>query len=248
MKIKRNSWLFSSLLLLVLILVAYELVRFFSNIPEYLFPSIFSVVSTAWGNFDLIFSATIYTFSTSMLGFSLALVFGTIFGMLLSWSSETKLLVVPFLSALNATPKIIFLPIFMVWVGIGYKLEVLLAFFLAVFPILTSMSSPDRSKYLDETIYLRAYGANAAQIFLYVELPSMIKTLVSTSKISVSLAFVGSIISEIVAGSSGIGYLSIHAQGLLDIPMVFACVVFLMMVAGCSVLTIEQLERRFIYW
>lgn len=136
----------------------------------------------------------------------------------------------PLLVGFNTIPKVALVPLFALWFGIGTVPAVLTAFLLAFFPIAVNVAVGLDTVEVEMKDVLRSLGASDLEVFHKVGLPHTLPYLFASLKVAVSLAFVGTVISETLASNSGIGYLMVTASSNFDVPLGFAglCVLALM--------------------
>ena len=154
-----------------------------------------------------IFDAIRYTALSFSVGFSLAILLGVPMGILIGWYPTLRGLTQPYISALNATPRIALYPLFVVWFGIGLETKVVIVFISSMLPILFSTIGGIRS--LDPSFIdvARCMGANDRQVFRTVALPASVPFIMTGLRIGIGHALLAAIISELFIGSTGLGAL-----------------------------------------
>lgn len=154
-----------------------------------------------------IFDAIRYTAMSFAVGFTLAILLGVPMGILIGWYPTLRGLMQPYVSALNATPRIALYPLFVVWFGIGLETKIVIVFISSLLPILFNtiggVNSLDPS-FIDVA---RCMGANDRQVFKTVVLPASVPFIMTGLRIGVGHALLAAIISELFIGSTGLGAL-----------------------------------------
>ncbi|HMX27462.1 MAG TPA: ABC transporter permease [Blastocatellia bacterium] len=181
-------------------------------------------------------------------GLGLSLLVGVPAGVLLGWYGRLRAMFDPMLTALYATPRVAFVPLLILWLGIGVQSKIAVVFLGAVFPILINISAGLRS--LDETLVrcARAFGANDRQLFVTVALPSSLPFLVAGMKLAIGRALVGVIVGELVASNAGIGHMMSVAGATFQADKVFVGVILLAGFGWALTTLIALLESRFNAW
>ena len=134
------------------------------------------------------------------------------------------------------------------WFGIGDVPAVLTAFLISFFPIVVNVATGLATIEPELEDVLRALGANRYQIMTKVGIPRSLPYFFGSLKIAITLAFVGSVISETVAANSGIGHMMLTAQSNFEVPLVFAGLVALA-IEGIGMYAIMALiEKKFTFW
>lgn len=183
-----------------------------------------------------------------VLGFAVAIVIGIPFGMLLGWYRTFNYIFDPFVSALNAAPRVALIPLLIIWFGIGIWSKVAIVFLGAIFPILINTQSGVRA--LDETLLraARSFGANDWQIFRTIALPGSVPFILSGLRLGLGRALVGIVVGELVAATAGVGYIMAIAGATFQTDKLF---VGIFMITGGGVLMtwlLDRLEHRFDAW
>ncbi|HEX7593937.1 MAG TPA: ABC transporter permease [Anaerolineae bacterium] len=182
------------------------------------------------------------------IGFALAIVIGIPFGMLLGWYRTVYYIFDPFVSALNATPRIALTPLFIIWFGIGIWSKVALVFLGALFPIVLNTFSGVRT--LDELLLraARSFGANDRQIFKTIVLPGSVPFILSGLRLGLGRALVGIVVGELVAATAGIGYEMAIAGATFQTDKLFVNVLILTMFGVLFTEVLNHVEHRFDAW
>jgi ABC-type nitrate/sulfonate/bicarbonate transport system permease component len=182
------------------------------------------------------------------IGFALAIVIGIPFGMLLGWYRTVYYIFDPFVSALNATPRIALTPLFIIWFGIGIWSKVALVFLGALFPIVLNTFSGVRT--LDELLLraARSFGANDRQIFRTIVLPGSVPFILSGLRLGLGRALVGIVVGELVAATAGIGYEMAIAGATFQTDKLFVNVLILTMFGVLFTEVLNHVEHRFDAW
>ncbi|MDE3088682.1 MAG: ABC transporter permease [Chloroflexota bacterium] len=182
------------------------------------------------------------------IGFALAILVGIPLGMLLGWYRTVYYIFDPFVSALNATPRIALTPLFIIWFGIGIWSKVALVFLGAIFPIILNTFSGVRT--LDELLLraARSFGANDRQIFKTIVLPGSVPFILSGLRLGLGRALVGIVVGELVAATAGIGYEMAIAGATFQTDKLFVGVLILTAFGVLFTEGLNRLEHRFDAW
>jgi len=148
----------------------------------------------------------------------------------------------------NAIPKAAFVPILVVWFGIGTLPAILTAFLICFFPIVVNVATGLATLEPELEDVLRALGANRLDVLLKVGLPRSLPYFFASLKVSITLAFVGAVLSETVASNEGIGYLMMSAGSQMRMPLMFAGLIVISVMAMVMYELFAVLERRTTGW
>ncbi len=192
---------------------------------------------------DLYVSGTEFT-----VGFALAILIGIPLGMLLGWYRAFNYALNPFISALNATPRVALVPLLIIWFGIGLWSKVAIVFLGAIFPLVLNSESGMRA--LDETLLraARSFGANDWQIFRTIALPSSVPFILAGMRLALGRALVGIVVGELVAATAGIGYSMAIAGATFQTDKLFVGIFIITAFGVLLTNIIDRFERRFEAW
>ena len=229
-------------------LLIWQLICAGFNIPNFLLPRPSVVVQAFVTQFNPIMENSWDTLVRTVIGFILAVVLGAILGVAIGSSRLIYRGLYPVLIGFNSVPKVAVVPIFVIWFGTGAVPAVLTAFLVSFFPIAVNVATGLATVEPELLDVLRSLGARKRQILIKIGLPRSLPYFFASLKIAITLAFVGTIISETVASSSGIGYLMMAATANFDTPLVFAGL-FVIAVMGIVMYAIFALvEQRMTFW
>jgi NitT/TauT family transport system permease protein len=229
-------------------LLIWQLICAGFNIPNFLLPRPSVVVQAFVTQFNPIMENSWDTLVRTVIGFILAVVLGAILGVAIGSSRLIYRGLYPVLIGFNSVPKVAVVPIFVIWFGTGAVPAVLTAFLVSFFPIAVNVATGLATVEPELLDVLRSLGARKRQILIKIGLPRSLPYFFASLKIAITLAFVGTIISETVASSSGIGYLMMAATANFDTPLVFAGL-FVIAVMGIVMYAIFAIvEQRMTFW
>jgi NitT/TauT family transport system permease protein len=230
------------------LLVVWQLTCVGFNIPNFLLPRPSVVVQAFVAQFNPIMENSWNTLVRTVIGFILAVVLGALLGIAIGSSRLIYRGLYPVLIGFNSVPKVAVVPIFVIWFGTGTVPAVLTAFLVSFFPIAVNVATGLATVEPELLDVLRSLGARKRQILIKIGLPRSLPYFFASLKIAITLAFVGTIISETVASSSGIGYLMMAATANFDTPLVFAGL-FVIAVMGIVMYAIfAVVEHHMTFW
>jgi NitT/TauT family transport system permease protein len=192
------------------------------NVPEFVLPAPSAIAASMVKWWLPLVDNAWQTTMTTLIGFGLAIVFGLLLGVAIGSSTLLYHGLYPLLIGFNSIPKVAVVPILVIWFGIGTVPAVITAFLISFFPIVVNVATGIATVEPELRDVLRALGARHTDIIRKVGLPRAMPYFFASLKISITVAFVGSIIAETVAANKGIGHLMILASSRFDVPLVFA--------------------------
>jgi NitT/TauT family transport system permease protein len=188
------------------------------------------------------------TLLTTVAGFAIAIVVGVLLGVAVGSSPAVYEALYPLLIGFNAIPKVALVPVVVIWCGIGTVPAVITAFVISFFPITVNVATGLASVEPEMRDVLRVLGASRYEVLRKVGIPRSMPYLFASLKVAITLAFIGSVVSETVAANKGIGFLMLSASSRFQVPLVFAG---LLLVAAMSIVLYvfcAILERRMTGW
>ena len=240
---KAMPWLFITSLLLL-----WELAAVGLKVPVFILPRPSVVAQSLVTYWWPIMENSWVTLYRTMLGFAIAVVAGGVLGVAIGSSRLIYRGLYPVLIGFNSVPKVAVVPVFVIWFGTGAVPAVLTAFLVSFFPIAVNVATGLATVEPELLDVLRSLGARKCQILIKIGLPRSLPYFFASLKIAITLAFVGTIISETVAGSAGIGYLMMAATANFDTPLVFAGL-FVIAILGIVMYAIFAVaEQRMTFW
>ena len=234
--------------LLAITLLVWQAVVVVFSIPEFIFPSPWQI-GLQFGEFGgPLLDAAWKTFWVTMLGFGLSIVVGVLLGFLVGSSRMAYAALYPLLVGFNAVPKAAVVPILVVWFGIGLGPGILTAFLISFFPITVNIATGLATMEPELEDVLRVLGAKRWDVLIKVGLPRSMPYFFGSLKIAITLAFVGTVLAEMTAGDSGIGYLMQTAGSQQRMPLAFAGLVVIGVMAMAMYELFSLIEKRTTGW
>ena len=229
-------------------LVLCQLVCSVFRIADFIFPSPLTIVQAMIEFAVPIGEAAWKTFWVTMLGFAISIVVGVLLGFLVGSSRMAYAAIYPLLVGFNAVPKAAIVPILIVWFGIGIGPGILTAFLISFFPITVNIATGLATLEPELEDVLRVLGAKRWDVLVKVGLPRSMPYFYGSLKIAITLAFVGTVLAEMTAGDSGIGYLMQTAGSQQRMPLAFAGLVVIGVMAMAMYELFSLIEKRTTGW
>ena len=183
-----------------------------------------------------------------MAGFAIGVAVGLLLGFLIGSSRMMYSALYPLLVGFNSIPKAAFVPVLVVWFGIGTVPAILTAFLICFFPIVVNVATGLATLEPELEDVLRSLGATRRDVLFKVGLPRSMPYFFASLKVAITLAFVGTVVSETVAANDGIGYLMMSAGSSMRMPLVFAGLAVIGAMAMLMYELFAVVERRTTSW
>jgi NitT/TauT family transport system permease protein len=207
--------------LLITLIIWIAAVRIFA-IRAYLLPPPDRILVELVRNHDVLMRHAFVTLYETLLGFGLAITVGIALAMLIVYSQFFGKTLYPLLVSAQTIPKTAIAPLFLVWLGFGTLPKIVIAFLIAVFPMIINtvvgMSSTDP----DMIRLAHSMGASESKIFRKIRLPYALPTIMAGVKVATTLSIIGAIVGEFVGANAGIGYLLMRTLRTFNTSLTFA--------------------------
>ncbi|NDE41210.1 MAG: ABC transporter permease subunit, partial [Betaproteobacteria bacterium] len=158
-------------ILLTVVLGLWQLICTVFNVSEFIFPSPWRIAKQFWEFKEIIGAHAWRTYWVTMAGFGIAIVVGVLLGFVIGSSRLAYAAVYPLMTAFNALPKAAFVPILVVWFGIGAGPAILTAFLISFFPIMVNIATGLATLEPELEDVLRVLGAKRWDVLIKVGLP-----------------------------------------------------------------------------
>lgn len=189
-----------------------------------------------------------FTLAITCVGFALAVVLGVLLAVGIVYSPFLERTVYTLLVAINSIPKVALAPLFVIWLGTGIEPKIAVAVMLAIFPIVIDMVLGLRSVDPDMLNLARVHNASPRAVLFKIRFPCALPSLFAGMKVAISFALVGAIVGEFVAGSQGLGFQILVAQGQFDTTRVFVSLLLLGFVGTILFFVVDFAERLVLPW
>jgi NitT/TauT family transport system permease protein len=230
----------------IVLVAAWYGVKHAFHLPSYVLPAPDEILAAAWQERRTLLASALITGRGALLGFLAAVGIGFFLSLVMAFSMRLKESLYPYVLMLQMTPVIILAPIFVLWLGQGLPAIVAVTFMICFFPVVanTAMGFASVDRNLRELFVM--CRASRWQEVVHLRIPSAMPYFLTGMKIAATLAPIGAITGDFLAGSqqngvAGIGFMTIVYFSQLKIPALFAtgmaaCLLGFFFVGGVSLL------------
>ena len=243
-----RSWLLPTAFIVVLIVI-WQLVTQYTNwVQPYILPQPWHVVTRMAEDPAVLFGSFRVTLIEVVVGFVIGSLVGVLIALPIAYSPSVRNTLYPLIIASQAVPKIAIAPLLVVWLGLGWTPKLTVVALMVFFPV--AMTSVQGFSSVDKNLIdlLRSVHAGRWQVFAKIRLPHALPHIFSGLKIGITLAVVGAVVGEWVGANSGLGYLLLHANSMLDTTLLFASLVLLVFMGVVLFMLMEFMERVLMPW
>jgi NitT/TauT family transport system permease protein len=237
-----------------LFLGIWELLTVSGIIPSYLLPRA-SQVLIALGRdvLDILSGGRMWvhfytTLIEILLGFVFSVLIGVAVGAVLSEFKTVQRATYPYIVAANATPRIAFAPLIVIWFGFDFASKIVMAVAVAVFPVIVNTMAGLAATDRDDLRLMRSLGATRSQLLWRVRIPTALPYLFAGFETAMLFSAVGAVIGEFMAGNAGLGYVTLLAQELFRLDDGFSAIALLSVQGFLLHRLVVVARRRFVFW
>ncbi|MFF4406379.1 ABC transporter permease [Streptomyces sp. NPDC001404] len=189
-----------------------------------------------------------YTLQEALLGWVIGVTGGVVLGIVLGRVRFLADVLGPYIKVLNALPRIVLAPIFVIWFGLGPGSKIASAVVLVFFPVFFNAFQGAREVDRNLVANARILGASHRQVTLQVVVPSATSWIFTSLHVSFGFALIGAIVGEYLGASKGIGLLVSASQGSFNTAGVYAAMAILAVVALLAEGLLTFAEKRLFRW
>lgn len=216
-----------SFLLFVCLIIGWELIA--RSMSELILPAPSVIFTVLWEGLATGYLLP-HIYRTTLeicLGFFFGSLFGLITGVLMGEIEFLRRILLPYVIASQAVPKLALAPLFILWFGFGMTSKVVITALICFFPLLentiTSIQQTDPNK----KELFRVLDATRWQTLIHLKLPAGLPGIMAGFRVAVVLAVIGAVVGEFIGGSEGLGAMIIASQGMMDTPLMFAVIILI---------------------
>jgi NitT/TauT family transport system permease protein len=214
------------LLFALTVFVAWELFCRASRVSPLLPPpsAVWSVLSENWG---ILFQQSVPTTLETITSFAVATLLGVALAVAITFSAWVREALYPNIVMFQLIPKIALAPLFIVWLGVGSRSCIVIAIFIAFFPVVISTATGLVSAKPEVIQLCRSLTASEWQMFRLARFPYAMPFVFAGMKVAVTMAMIGVIVGEFITAQTGLGYIIMFASSAGETATVLAAIVLL---------------------
>ena len=179
-----------------------------------------------------------------LIGFGVGALLAVLTGIAVGLSRSVDLLLSPPLMAVRAVPSLAWVPLLIIWAGIGETPKVLLVAIGAFFPVLATLVSGIRQVDVGLLEVAKAYGLGRRRTVAMVLLPSAAPALLSGARLGLAQAWLFLVAAELIAASQGLGFMLVDAQNTGRVEGVLLVILLLALIGKASDFLLAAVEKR----
>lgn len=180
--------------------------------------------------------------------FALACLIGLPLGLAMGMSPVMSGIFDPPIEFYRPIPPLAYLPLMIIWFGIGETSKVLLIFLSVFAPVVLGARSGVKSAAIEQIHAAYSFGATRWQVMRHVILPSALPEILTAMRIGIGFGWTTLVAAEMVAATKGLGYMVLSASQFLQTPVVIMGIFVIAIIAFAFDMLIRMLERRLVPW
>jgi len=239
---------------MAVLLALWEVLTATGIIADYLLPKASEVLAKMWVDVvDIVTGGPMWqhfytTLIEIILGFIGSVIVGVSLGAVLAEFKPMRRALYPYVVAANATPRIAFAPLIVIWFGFDYASKIVMAIAIAAFPIIVNTIAGLSATSRDDVRLMRSLGATRSQILRRVRIPTAMPYLFAGFETAMLFSAVGAVIGEFMGGNAGLGYVTLLAQELFRLDDAFSAIALLSIQGFLLHRLVVITGRRLVFW
>ena len=243
-------WAGARVFSIVVLLVAWELLARSGTFTPFQLPALSRVLERIWDDAisgDLAIN-TALTLYRAMVGFLIAAIGGVALGMAMSRNTLTHWFFDPIISVGFPMPKIAFLPVVMLWLGVFDISKITMIVFDAIFPVVAATMIAIQGVERELIWSARNMGAREGELLWQIVLPAALPTIMTGLQVALPLSLIVAVVTEMLMGGYGLGGAMMTASRFANSTGVFAGIVEIAVVGYVLVKTMALIRRQLLIW
>lgn len=240
--------LIAPLFSLALLLLAWEIAVRAAGLPGYILPPPSEIAGTLIDRHAMLARNLGVTLSNTLWGFALGAAIGLMLACAMVWAPVLRDLLMPIAVASAAIPTVAFVPLALMWFGIGAGSKIAMAAFAVSFPVvLNALAGFDASPRAQIQL-LRSFGAGPLTILWKLRLPAALPAITTGFRIGLSRAMITVIVTEMLGAYAGIGQTIYRSTATVDYLVVWSAVVVACAASLVLYAILAGLDRWLVWW
>lgn len=216
--------------------------------PAAVVESFFHMLFHKVGNSYTIAGHVLFSLSRVLAGFCLACGAGVLIGLTMGWFPYVRAVVMPVFNLLRPIAPLAWIPLAILWFGIGEQYKYFLIFIAAFVPF--TLNAYAGAVHVDRQLIgaAKMLGASNSQVFFEIVVPSSVPSIFSGAQVALSNSWMTMLAAEMVCATEGIGWIIIAGQGVNDMTQMIAGMLAIGIVGFLLATGMRILEGRCLIW
>ena len=248
--LRSTLWAGARILSIVILLATWELVARSGVVTPFQLPALSKVLERIWSDAasgDLAINTAV-TLYRAIVGFLIAAIGGVVLGMAMSRNALARWFFDPIISVGFPMPKIAFLPVVMLWLGVFDISKITMIVFDAIFPVVAATVIAIQGVERELIWSARNMGARERELLWQIVLPAALPTIMTGLQVALPLSLIVAVVTEMLMGGYGLGGAMMTASRFANSTGVFAGIVEIAVVGYALVKAMALIRRRLLIW
>lgn len=248
--LRSTLWAGARILSIVILLATWELVARSGVVTPFQLPALSKVLEQIWSDAasgDLAINTAV-TLYRAIVGFLIAAIGGVVLGMAMSRNALARWFFDPIISVGFPMPKIAFLPVVMLWLGVFDISKITMIVFDAIFPVVAATVIAIQGVERELIWSARNMGARERELLWQIVLPAALPTIMTGLQVALPLSLIVAVVTEMLMGGYGLGGAMMTASRFANSTGVFAGIVEIAVVGYALVKAMALIRRRLLIW
>ena len=233
---------------ILLLLMIWQLAGFFQLLPKYILPTPIEIIQAFVRDRALLWQHSLYTLQTALLGLSLGVLIACALALIMDRYAWINEMLYPILVVIQTIPTIALAPILVLWLGYGILPKIVLIVLTTTFPIIVNILDGFRHCDADGLRLFELMGAKPWQVLWHFKIPSALPYFYAGLRVSVSYAFISTVVSEWLGGFEGLGVYMIQSKKLFQYDTMFAIIILVSLISLLAMKLVQINEQQVIKW
>jgi ABC-type nitrate/sulfonate/bicarbonate transport system permease component len=248
--VRTTLWGCARVFSIVVLVVAWEGLARSGQFTPFVLPSLSSVIERIWtdamsGDLAINTGLTIYR---ALAGFLIAMVGGILIGAAMSRNAIANWFFDPIVSVGFPMPKIAFLPVVILWLGVYDVSKITMVVIDAIFPVIAATMIAIRGVEKELIWSARNMGANNRELMWQIVLPAALPQILTGLQVALPISMIVAVVAEMLMGGYGLGGAMMTASRFADSRGVFAGIVEIAIVGYVLIKLMSMLRRHLLVW
>lgn len=218
------------------------------HLPPYILPTPLQVFTKLYLRAPLILHESIITFTETVLGLALGVIFGAIAAMIMGFFRSLSLWILPILIVSQALPTFAIAPLLVMWFGYGITAKIVMIILMVFFPVTSAFYDGLRRTNIHWLDLAKTMNAKKWRVFSFIRIPAALPALASGIRLATVAAPMGAIVGEWVGASQGLGFLMLNANARMQIDLMFAALFAIIVFSLALYFIVNRLLQCLIPW
>lgn len=247
-KLRSTANQYAAIILGFLLLVVWELAGYLEWLPRFIIPTPSAILSALVADRTNLWYHSQITLLQTFIGLAIGIGLAFTLAILMDLVQWLNRAIYPLLIITQTIPTVAIAPILVLWLGYDMTPKIVLVVLTTLFPIIISLLNGFTNSDQDAIQLLRLMGANRWQILSHVKIPSSMTYFFSGLRVSVSYAFVSSVVAEWLGGFEGLGVYMIQTKNAFSYDKMFAVIVVISVISLFFIWIVSLVERILVPW